>query len=169
MATFGLRKDFHPAAKQSLEDDITASVVIPTTQIHGIESNTHSVKFSRIASIAFSSARTMRLFAVTTNKQRPTWPHLGISFPTSNLSSKDRPRRLSKMPSGSAIHPSHAGPHQGCCIIHRPGFFVSSAHPRMVDGVPTKNPRYLQIRPTSSSRRLSTSRKSLPDCIANSP
>ena len=27
--TFGLRKDFHPAAKLSMEDDITASVVVP--------------------------------------------------------------------------------------------------------------------------------------------
>ena len=27
-----------------------------------------------------------------------------------------------------------------------PGYFVSSAHPRIVDGKPTKNPRYLQIR-----------------------
>ena len=29
----------------------------------------------------------------------------------------------------------------------RPGFVVSSAHPRMVDGAPSKNPRYLQKRP----------------------
>ena len=28
-----------------------------------------------------------------------------------------------------------------------PGYFVSSAHPRIVDGKPTKNPRYLQLRP----------------------
>jgi len=27
-----------------------------------------------------------------------------------------------------------------------PGYFVSSAHPRIVDGKPTKNPRYLQVR-----------------------
>ena len=29
----------------------------------------------------------------------------------------------------------------------RPAYFVSSAHPRLVNGKPTKNPRYLQIRP----------------------
>src|SRR3989338_9384042 len=27
------------------------------------------------------------------------------------------------------------------------GYVVSSAHPRLVDGKPTKNPRYLQTRP----------------------
>ena len=29
----------------------------------------------------------------------------------------------------------------------QPPFFVSTAHPRLVDGKPTKNPRYLQLRP----------------------
>ena len=29
----------------------------------------------------------------------------------------------------------------------RPDFFVSSAQPRLVDGKPSKNPRYLQTRP----------------------
>ncbi|MGO8671082.1 MAG: hypothetical protein ACLQVD_06940 [Capsulimonadaceae bacterium] len=30
---------------------------------------------------------------------------------------------------------------------HASGHFVSSAHPRIVDGKPSKNPRYLQVRP----------------------
>ena len=30
--TFSLRKDFHPAVKLQVEDDITASVVVPTEQ-----------------------------------------------------------------------------------------------------------------------------------------
>ncbi|MGV3532062.1 MAG: hypothetical protein ACO1QR_06800, partial [Chthoniobacteraceae bacterium] len=34
-----------------------------------------------------------------------------------------------------------------------PAFFVSSAHPRMVDGKPSKNPRYLQLRPDLKAPR----------------
>src|ERR1017187_3694599 len=34
-----------------------------------------------------------------------------------------------------------------------PAFVVSSAHPRMVDGSPSKNPRYLQKRPDLESPR----------------
>ena len=34
--TFGLRKDFTPAAKISLEDDITASTVAPSAQLHSL-------------------------------------------------------------------------------------------------------------------------------------
>jgi hypothetical protein len=36
-----------------------------------------------------------------------------------------------------------------------PKYFVSSAHPRMVDGKPTKNPRYLQVRPDLVDPRAS--------------
>src|SRR5207302_7366347 len=36
-----------------------------------------------------------------------------------------------------------------------PNFFVCSAHPRLVDGKPSKNPRYLQIRPDLMQPRAS--------------
>ena len=36
--TFGLRKDFHPAMKWALEDDISASTVVPADEIQGLES-----------------------------------------------------------------------------------------------------------------------------------
>jgi hypothetical protein len=34
-----------------------------------------------------------------------------------------------------------------------PAYFVSSAHPRIVDGQPSKNPRYLQVRPDLTDAR----------------
>ena len=34
-----------------------------------------------------------------------------------------------------------------------PGYVVSSAHPRLVDGKPSKNPRYLQLRPDVARQR----------------
>src|SRR5258708_25458410 len=45
--TFGLRKDFHPAAKVQWEDDITASVLVPRAalkDVPGIE-NSMALKF----------------------------------------------------------------------------------------------------------------------------
>jgi hypothetical protein len=46
--TFGLRKDFHPAAKIAMEDDISASVVVPTARLSGFNSdqNQLTVKFA---------------------------------------------------------------------------------------------------------------------------
>jgi hypothetical protein len=45
--TFGLRKDFNPAIKQSLEDDITASVVVASRNLEGVmpDHAKRSVKF----------------------------------------------------------------------------------------------------------------------------
>jgi len=38
-----------------------------------------------------------------------------------------------------------------------PAYFVSSAHPRLVEGKPSKNPRYLQLRPDISRPRETAS------------
>jgi hypothetical protein len=44
--TFGLRKDFYPAAKIQAEDDITASVVVPSGAVkHLPDASAASVKF----------------------------------------------------------------------------------------------------------------------------
>ena len=48
--TFGLRKDFHPAMKVQMEDDITASVVVPGATIPNLPEDAdpkHSVKFAQ--------------------------------------------------------------------------------------------------------------------------
>ena len=39
--TFGLRKDFQPAVKLQLEDDITASIVVPANRLEGLEPAIH--------------------------------------------------------------------------------------------------------------------------------
>ncbi len=36
---FGLRKDFHPAIKISMEDDISASIVVPADELNGLNSD----------------------------------------------------------------------------------------------------------------------------------
>ncbi len=41
----------------------------------------------------------------------------------------------------------------------RPGYVVCSAYPRLVDGKPSKNPRYLQIRPDLPAPWKNTSRR----------
>ena len=146
--TFGLRKDFHPAAKQSLEDDITASVVIPTTQIHGIESNTHSVKFLQNCEYRFFQ-RPDDAIIRGYDKQAEA----DLAAPGNFISNFEPLQQgQAKEIVEDAIGFYQYTPHmqdliKGAASSNRPGFFVSSAHPRMVDGVPTKNPRYLQIRP----------------------
>jgi hypothetical protein len=148
--TFGLRKDFYPAVKIQTEDDITASVVTPPGAIPNLPDgfSSHSLKFVKNCE--------NRLF------QRPDDAiHRGYDKQTEadfarrdNFFSNYEPltqavaRELIDeaigfnkftAPMQALIHEVAAG--------QKSGYFVSPAHPRIVDGKPTKNPRYLQIRP----------------------
>jgi hypothetical protein len=153
---FGLRKDFYPATKVQMEDDITASVVVPAERLKHLnpEYASHSVKFVQNCED--------RLF------QRPDEAiHRGydkqaekdLSEPgnfLSNFEPLQQPQALALAedaigfvkytePMQKLIREAAAG--------GIPEFFVSSCHPRIVDGQPSKNPRYLQKRPDLANPR----------------
>ncbi len=147
---FGLRKDFYPASKISAEDDITASVVIPSTEIEGLSEDVKN------PSVKFVQNCEFRLF------QRPDDAiHRGYDKATEYDYAQPRnffsnyeplPREQSKELMEDTIgYQSFTQPMQdfikSVADTDNPDYFVSSAHPRIVDGKPTKNPRYLQTRP----------------------
>lgn len=148
---FGLRHDFHPAAKVQMEDDITASVVVPAAP--------------GAPSLKFVENCEARLF------QRPDDAiHRGYDRQTEadmaqpgNFISNYEPLTAADAralmedaigysaftePMRRLIRESAAAGDTGF-----PRFFVSSAHPRIVGGKPSKNPRYLQTRPDVSDPR----------------
>ncbi|HWD19333.1 MAG TPA: hypothetical protein VHB20_08630 [Verrucomicrobiae bacterium] len=142
--TFGLRKDFHPAVKIQMEDDITASVVIPPDG----ESGRNSLKFVKNCE--------QRLF------QRPDDAiHRGYDKQTEadfarrdNFFSNYEPltQAAARELLDEAIGFYQFTPPMQALVREvasgqKSGYFVSPAHPRLVDGKPTKNPRYLQMRP----------------------
>ncbi len=147
--TFGLRKDFYPAAKIQAEDDITASVVVPASRLKHL-----SEAFTSPA-LKFVTNCERRLF------QRPDDAiHRGYDKQTEsdfvrsdNFFSNYEPltgadaRELVEEAIGFN---QFTEPMQALIRQTAEGsaskFFVSSAHPRLVDGKPSKNPRYLQIR-----------------------
>jgi hypothetical protein len=145
---FGLRKDFHPAAKISMEDDITASVVVPSFVLPDQKNSDCSQKFV----INCES----RLF------QRPDDAiHRGYDKQTEldfsrggNFFSNYEP--LKRKVAGELIEDAIGFEQYTAPMQHliqsvagddRSKYFVSSAHPRLVEGKPSKNPRYLQLRP----------------------
>jgi len=153
---FGLRKDFHPAAKLQAEDDITASVVVPANALQHLNPDDANL------SVKFVHNTEERLF------QRPDEAiHRGydqqaekdLSEPGNFLSNfqpltaKDA-RDLAEDSIGFA---TYTQPMQN--LIREaskgngPRYFVSSAHPRIIDGRPSKNPRYLQKRPDLEDTR----------------
>ena len=152
--TFSLRKDFHPAVKIQAEDDITASIVVPARALKGLAKSAAGAKGD--GSLKFVHNCEAALF------QRPDEAiHRGYDKRTErdfsrpgNFFSNYEPltRAMAWTIVDDAIgFDAFTDPvctlFREFCSADRPSFLASPAHPRIVDGKPSKNPRYLQLRP----------------------
>ncbi|AWI10478.1 hypothetical protein [Ereboglobus luteus] len=148
---FGLRNDFHPVAKVQVEDDITASVVAPASAIKDLPE-----QCAGATSVKFVKNCEALLF------QRPDDAiHRGydrqaeadIASPGTFLSNyeplmqSDARKLLEDAIGFRAYTKPMRDIIRGAIASNTPAYFVSSAHPRVIDGKPSKNPRYLQVRP----------------------
>ncbi len=146
--TFKLRQDFAPAVKIQTEDDITASVVVPRARLR------YCAGGPRGAADKFAVNCEYRLF------QRPDDAvHRGLDRQTEadlaradNFLSNFEP--LSAAQAGGLAErftdfDAFTAPMRDLLrgAAAGAGYVVCSANPRLVDGQPSKNPRYLQIRP----------------------
>jgi hypothetical protein len=145
--TFSLRQDFFPCSKLQTEDDITASMVVPTDKLKGVYFR------EKRKSLKFSQNCEFRLF------QRPDDAiHRGYDKMTewdmskpgnfiSNFEPMDR-KQIFDIVEDVMGFEKYTEPMQerlsGFLEQDFPKHVVSSAHPRIVDGKPTANPRYLQ-------------------------
>ncbi len=147
--TFKVRQDFFPAAKVQMEDDITASTVIPARQLP-----------FRITSTAASSVK-LTINTETRLFQRPddaVYPGLDKQTEADmakddNFLSNYEPldaQAVQQIVDRITEFDAYTEPLKR--VLRQAanggrGYVVSSAHPRLVDGKPSKNPRYLQYRP----------------------
>lgn len=147
--TFKLRQDFIPAEKVQMEDDITVSVVAPITALTGCKPEldpTHSVKLTHNCE--------MRLF------QRPDDAIVpGYDKQTeADMAEPDNFLANFEPLSGDALATevddvmrlnAYTPPMRELlrAAAEAGETVVSSACPRLIDGKPSKNPRYLQLRP----------------------
>ncbi len=144
---FGLRHDFHPAVKVQTEDDITASTVVPGDLI-GLDHD-HSYKLvENCEELLF---------------QRPDDAiHRGYDKQTERDMAADdvfisnfepltrddvRAMRDDAVAFDAFTTPMAKKLSRFADSTDGPAFIVSSANPRLVDGKPSTNPRYLQKRP----------------------
>ena len=149
--TFTLRKDFWPAHKLQREDDITASVVVPSEQVKHLKSvNTKpSVKFVQNCEY--------RLFQRPDDAIIPGYDKMteGDFSAGGNFFSNYEPLTRENVQElvDDAIRfqqftePMRESMQEFLTHTDGPDYFVCTGNPRLVDGVPTKNPRYLQQRP----------------------
>jgi hypothetical protein len=148
--TFGLRKDFHPSVKIQMEDDITASVVMPPDVVKNVPNA------GKDSSLKFVKNCEQRLF------QRPDDAiHRGYDKQAESdfaqpdnffsnyepLTPKDAREQLEDAIGFHQFTEPMQNLIREVAETGRPEYFVSTANPRLVDGKPSKNPRYLQKRP----------------------
>lgn len=147
---FSLRKDFFPAEKIQTEDDITASVVVPWEKVPAQPGRTQGGESAKIVQNC-----EYRLFqrpddAIVRGYDKQTeWD---MSQPM-NFFSNYAPLTQEEVkemvedavrfdyftqPMKNLLEGFVANPEAN------PDYVVSSSNPRIVNGVPTKNPRYLQ-------------------------
>jgi hypothetical protein len=148
--TFKLRQDYIATEKVQMEDDITASVLVPSKCISGCglpENFDRSIKLVRNCEY--------RLFQRPDDAIHPGFDKQAeqdLSGPD-NFIANFQPIDAEQL--AALVEDVHTfylftPPMQKLLLdasSDRGGFVVSSAHPRIVDGKPSKNPRYLQTRP----------------------
>ncbi|MBN9689198.1 MAG: hypothetical protein J0M24_03080 [Verrucomicrobia bacterium] len=149
--TFGLRKDYHPAAKVQAEDDITASVVVPRPALGDL-----APAQPPHPSLKFVHNCETRLFQRPDDAIIRGYDHMAESdfVLSGNFFSNYEPlaRSMAVEITEDAIgFHEFTGPMQefirGVSKDPNTHYFVCPAFPRIVDGKPSKNPRYLQLRP----------------------
>jgi len=149
--TYKLRQDFVAADKVQMEDDISASVVVPAGRLLGLPR-----EYDGHPSLKLVQNCEWRLF------QRPDEAiHPGFDKQTEDDMSREglfcsnfQPLDTSdarEMVEGVALHDAFTEPMrrhvEKNAARTEEGNFICSAKPRLVGGKPSKNPRYLQVRP----------------------
>jgi len=153
---FKLRQDYIAADKLQMEDDITASTVIPVSYVSGLNPD-----FDH-PSIKITNNCETRLFqrpdeAINRGADLQTESDLssGNSF-ISNFQPMQRDDAQEMIE--DVVHFEEFSPPMRGLIRNAAGmdeslYFVSSAHPRLVNGKPSLNVRYLQDRPDMADPR----------------
>jgi len=154
--TFGLRKDFMPASKISLEDDITASTVAPSSQLKNLplDWTAPSAKFVHNCEYRFFQ-RPDDAIIRGYDKQTEIDLSTGCGF-LSNYEPFDRSHAKNEI-EDTIRFDHYTKPMQEMITEFAegdsPDYYTSNAYPRIVDGKPSKNPRYLQVRPDLKNQR----------------
>ena len=148
--TFVLRKDFLPAVKLSCEDDITASVVVPARALNGLHTGQKNpaIKFVQNVEYRLFQRPDDAIIRGYDKKTEADQSRLGNFF--SNYQPLTR-SEVAALERDVFRFEQYTAPMQQCLrdFVQSPrsDYLVCSSHPRLVNGVPSKNPRYLQNRP----------------------
>lgn len=148
---FTLRSDFSPSAKLQMEDDITASTVLPREAVEGLHPSVDepSVKFALNCEFRFFQRPDDAIHRGYDKKTEEDFSRSGL------FASNYEPQTLEDADleiQNILQFEKYTDPMKGVYnrfVENKDGleYMCGTAFPRLVDGKPTKNPRYLQLRP----------------------
>jgi len=147
---FSLRKDFHPALKIQTEDDITASIVVPTAALSGLRQGQQpgSVKLVRNCEYRLFQRPDDAVHRGYDKQTELDMSGRGNFFSNYEPLTRDQAWELIKDTIGfEQFTPPLQQLIREVAEQGKATAFVSPHQPRIVDGKPSKNTRYLQIRP----------------------
>jgi hypothetical protein len=156
--TFSLRKDFYASQKLQMEDDITASVVVPARHLRDLhpELNQYAYKFSQNCEYRLFQRPDEAIVRGYDKTAEADFARPGNFFSNYEpLTQED----AAEMIADTILFDQFSSPIRKV-IQHfvnerTPSFCVCTSNPRLVDGRPSPNPRYLQQRPDLADPRLS--------------
>jgi hypothetical protein len=152
---FSLRHDFSPAVKVQTQDDITASTVVPGGQLgldgarsYKVVENCEDLLFQRPDDAIHrgydkQAERDIAAPGTFLSNFAPLTRADAIAMRDDAVAFSAFSEPMAQMISRFADTAEGEGP----------AYFVSSANPRLVEGKPSKNPRYLQQRPDRTNAR----------------
>ncbi len=147
--TFKVRQDYLACEKVQMEDDITASVVVSSSAVRACLPGDHTAP-----SVKLVSNCEYRLFqrpddAIIPGYDKQT--ETNMAMPGNFMANFEplNPEKLAGIVEDVLTFSKFTAPMQQ--LLHqayqqKQAYVVSSAHPRLVDGKPSKNPRYLETR-----------------------
>lgn len=152
--TYKLRQDFMPADKVQWEDDISASIVLPADQLEGLNKayTNPSVKLTVNVENRFFQRPDDAIHRGYDKQAEEDMAREDNFISNFEPLTRDQAKTLVQQ---SVTFSEYTGPMQdlirSAAQDEKTEYFVASSHPRIVDGAPSKNPRYLQLDPNHTN------------------
>lgn len=154
--TFGMRKDFFPADKISMEDDISASILVPSDNLIGKDPSVAHPVNRYVENCEYRFFQRPDDAIIRGYDKATEWDFSQEGNFLSNYEALPKSEAIDQVNDVIRFE-QYTEPMQEMIRAfvenEERSFFCSTANPRIVDGQPTKNPRYLQVRPDITNAR----------------
>ncbi|WP_028972528.1 hypothetical protein [Spirochaeta cellobiosiphila] len=148
--TYKLRQDFMPADKVQWEDDISASVIVPSKELEGLS---ESYKNRSVKITTNCESRFFQRPDDAVKKGYDKQAELDLSSQGNFISNFEplKQEEAKELMQDTIDFYQYTDPMKDCieemATTDKDKYFIVSSHPRIVNGAPSKNVRYLQVRP----------------------